>query len=133
MKVAPETAHPSGGRRSVDVLPRVVPGEVPGGPRRILRASALRLCVLIARTERSLGPTALNHTPPPSRRHGRASGLMRERWANRSGYWSNPLVASNSYTSHPFIPIDSVIYDVVMTFLLLWRAPQCQQGFTLSE
>ncbi|CAB1437437.1 unnamed protein product [Pleuronectes platessa] len=37
-------ANPSGGQQSVDVLPRVVPGEVPGGPRHILRASALRLC-----------------------------------------------------------------------------------------
>lgn len=70
MKVAQETADPSEGRRCVDVLPRVVPGEVPGGPSHILHASALRLHVLVTRTERSLGPTALNHTPPPTHCHG---------------------------------------------------------------
>ncbi len=59
-------ANPSEWRQSVDVLPHVVPGEVPGGPRHILHASALRLCVLITRTERSSGPNALNHTPPPT-------------------------------------------------------------------
>lgn len=87
-------ANPSERRQSVDVLPRVVPGEVPGGPRHILHASALRLCVLVTRTERSLGPTALNHTPPPTHCHGRQSRLMQKYWVWQSSYWSNLLVCS---------------------------------------
>ena len=98
----------------MDVLPRVVPGEVPGGPRHILHASALRLCVLVTRTERSLGPNALNHTPPPTHCHGRRGRLMQKYWERQSGYWSNPLVCSEQ-SSHPLIPIDTVMYDVVMT------------------
>lgn len=37
-------ADPSEGWQTVDVLPRVVPGVVPGSPRLILRARAPRLC-----------------------------------------------------------------------------------------
>ena len=35
-------------------------------------------CVLVTRTERSLGPTALNHTPPPTHCHGRQSRLVQK-------------------------------------------------------
>lgn len=45
---------------------------------------------------------------------------------------SSVLVCSKQ-SSHPLIPIDTVIYDVVMTLPLLLRAPRCQQGFTQSE
>lgn len=87
-------ANPSERLQSVDVLPRVVPGEVPGGPRHILHASALRLCVLVTRTERSLGPNALNHTPPPTHCHGRQSRLMQKYWERQSSHWSTLLVCS---------------------------------------
>lgn len=40
------------------------------------------------------------------------------------------FVTSNT---HPLIPIDAMMYDVVMTLLLLLKAPRCQQGFTQSD
>lgn len=66
-------ANPSEGWQTVDVLPCMVPGEVPGGPRLILHARALRLWVLVTRTERSLGTTALNHMLPPTHCRGQQS------------------------------------------------------------
>lgn len=66
-------ADPSERQRRVDMLPRVLPGEVPGSLRRVLRASAPRLCVLVTRTERLSGPNALNHGPPPAHCQGRHS------------------------------------------------------------
>lgn len=125
-------ADPSERRQSVDVLPRVVPGEVPGGPRHILHASTPRLCALVARTERLLGPNALNHTPTPAHCHGRQSRLMQKYWERPSDHWSTPLVCF-MWSSHPLIPIDPVIDDVVMTLCPLLRATQCRQGFTQSE
>lgn len=66
-------ADPSERQRRVDMLPRVLPGEVPGSLRRVLCASAPRLRVLVTRTERLSGPNALNHRPPPAHCQGRGS------------------------------------------------------------
>lgn len=106
-------ANPSGGWQSVDVLPCVVPGEVPGGPRHILHASALRLFVLVTRTERSLGPTALNHIPPPTHCHGRQTGWCRNiRWAATGQiYW---FVQSNTH--------HSLLFQLIQwSMILLWH------------
>lgn len=110
-------ANPSERRQTVDVLPRVVPGEVPGGPRHILHASALRLCVLVTRTERSLGPTALNHIPPPTHCHGRQSRLMQKHWERQSSHWSNVLVCSNN--THRIL-----LFQLIQWYMmLLWHFP----------
>lgn len=66
-------ADPSGRQRRVDMLPRVLPGEVPGSLRRVLCASAPRLRVLVTRTERLSGPNALNHRPAPAHCQGQHS------------------------------------------------------------
>lgn len=126
-------ANPSERRQSVDVLPRVVPGEVPGGPRHILHASALRLCVLVTRTERSLGPNALNHTPPPTHCHGRRGRLMQKYWERQSGYWSNPLVCSRAIITSSYSNWYRDIWCCYDTSPCFWEHPQCQQGFTQSE
>lgn len=91
-------ANPSEWRQSVDVLPCVVPGEVPGGPRHILHASALRLCVLITRTEGSLGPNALNHTLPPPSVVADRTGWCRNTGRGRAATgWLDWFVPSNHH------------------------------------
>lgn len=109
-------ANPSEGWQSVDALPCVVPGEVPGGPRHILHASALRLRVLVTRTERSLGPTALNHTPPPTYCHDRQRRLMQKHWLR--SYWSNPLVCFGVALIH------ILLFQLIQwSMMLLWHFP----------
>lgn len=109
-------ANPSERRQTVDVLPRVVPGEVPGGPRHILHASALRLCVLVTRTERLLGPTALNHIPPPTHCHGRQSRLMQKYWGRRITGRIDWFVPSNTH--------HILLFQLVQWYMmLLWHFP----------
>lgn len=43
------------------------------------------------------------------------------------------LAESTDSFQYQFIPVDSVIYDAVMTLPLFLRAPQCQQSFRQSE
>lgn len=97
----------------MDVLPRVVPGEVPGGPRHILHASALRRCPRhkdgeVVRTNCTKSHTSSHPLSWPTKQVG--AGTLGEQLLVKID-WFVPKQS----TSHPFIPIDTVIYDVVMT------------------
>ena len=120
MKVAPETGQSI---RAAADCGRVATRGARRGARRSKAHPPCQRPEAVCPRHKDRGVVRTNRTKShtSSHCHGRQSRLMQKYWERHMGYWSIPLVRSKKYLSHPLIPIDMVIYDIVMTLPLLFE------------